>query len=734
MRKLTGLTVIFLIFIHTISCYAEGGQAEKNSAIIVLKPKTSERESAEMIQKYPSVQIRHEYKHALRGFSVFGLKKELELLKKEKNVQYVAEVKQYLPALDQSVPFIGGEDIRGYYDLKNRRLTGRGVKVGVIDTGIDYTHPDLKNSYKGGEDLVDHDHDPMETKSPQQLATVHGTHVAGIIAANGKLKGVAPEAEIYAYRALGPGGSGDTEQVLLALETAIKDEIDVLNLSLGNAVNGPDLPISMALNKAVEKGIVAVTSNGNSGPGIWTVGSPGTAEKAISVGASTPPLKVPYLRYGLGSSESEVPLSQLQGSKPWDLHFSEELVFGGRGEKSDLGNAQGKVVLIERGKLTFTEKVKNAKEAGAAAVIIYNNTDGEFTGTIGEGIGIPAASITKYEGKKLRGWIKKSVSPSGKYIYKEERDLLADFSSRGPVTVNWGIKPDVVAPGVAINSTVPSGYQALAGTSMAAPHVAGACALILQMHPEWTPEQVKSALMNTAKPITDKEGKLYHTFDQGAGRIQIPEAVNVSTLLSPSSLAFGMYTRKGGIEEHEKVITVENVSESEQHYSFKQPLKEKGLTWHLPASFHLKPGEKKEVKIGLQAESKETEKGIYDGYVTLSEGTKKLQLPYLYVKEEPDYPRVMGFEFVQADEPGKYRYEMYLPQGADEYGIALYEADGYRFAGYLEWGKAAPRGMISKDVNSEKLPRPGLYKAVIFAKRAGKEDRIETTIQIEAEK
>ena len=88
------------------------------------------------------------------------------------------------------------------------------VVIGIIDTGIDYTHPDLQRNYKGGKDLVDSDEDPMETKNMGGLDTIHGTHVAGIIAANGKMVGVAPEAEIYAYRALGPGGAGDTEQVL----------------------------------------------------------------------------------------------------------------------------------------------------------------------------------------------------------------------------------------------------------------------------------------------------------------------------------------------------------------------------------------------------------------------------------------------------------------------------------------------------------------------------------------
>ena len=253
-----------------------------------------------MVKKYPALQLRNVYKHAITGFSVAGTKEDVAKLQQESLVSAVTEVSVYHVALDQSVPFIGGDRARSFFDINKQRITGKGVKVGVIDTGIDYTHPDLQRAYKGGRDLVDHDADPMETKGAANLDTIHGTHVAGIIAANGKIKGVAPEAEIYAYRALGPGGSGDTEQILLAIDAAIQDRVDVLNLSLGNEVNGPDLPISIALNKAVESGIVAVTSNGNSGPDVWTVGSPGTAEKAISVGASTPPLKSPYLMYGLG--------------------------------------------------------------------------------------------------------------------------------------------------------------------------------------------------------------------------------------------------------------------------------------------------------------------------------------------------------------------------------------------------------------------------------------------------
>lgn len=735
--KVTSLLITMMFFINSsvnaaviIPPLPKLSVTKPTTAVVMLEQSFKRKKIEQTLKKYPSLKLRNVYKHAITGFSVEGTKEELARLEQEPFIRHITEVSVYHVELDESVPFIGGNQARRFYDSKKHRITGKGIKVGVIDTGIDYTHRDLKKAYKGGRDLVDGDEDPMETKGAGHSATFHGTHVAGIIAANGKLKGVAPEAEIYAYRALGPGGSGDTEQVLLALDAAIEDRVDVLNLSLGNDVNGPDLPISLALNKAVDLGIVAVTSNGNSGPDVWTVGSPGTAEKAISVGASTPPMKVPYLMYGLGTEKKEVSLTPIQGAKDWSLSSTEEIVDGKLGEKKDLKQVKGKIVLIQRGKLTFYDKIRNAKQAGAKAVIIFNNTKGSFTAGLEIEMNLPAVTISKKDGEQIRKMLSNKESRTVTFVYRNEQDQIADFSSRGPVTVTWDIKPDLLAPGVNINSTVPSGYMPLAGTSMSAPHVAGTCALLLQAHPDWTPKQIKSALMTTAKPLKNRKQQRYHTYEQGAGRLQITEALKADTLLYPSSLAFGMYTRKEGIDEHEETLVIENTSKYVQHYSFLIPPKEKGINWKLPTLFSVHPGQKKRLSLGLQINPSEMNKGVYDGYLTMMEGTKKISLPFLYVKDEPDYPRVMGFEFEQGDRLGTYRYEMYLPRGADEFGIALYHAESLTFAGFMDWGKSAPKGVIKRELTSEELPPADIYKAIIFAKRAGREDRIETTIEI----
>ncbi|WP_394238587.1 S8 family serine peptidase [Niallia oryzisoli] len=746
MRRLSLIVAVFIIF---SMIPAQRGLAVQGSKLVlpplpaidvrseqiaIFQTEESLRlnELDQLLQKYPNITLRNTFDYALKGFSAKGPKDELEQLAKESAIEQLSLVNQYktadikaLPNQGDNLEMIGADQVRGMFDENHRRLTGKGVKVGVIDTGIDYRHEDLRHSYGGGRDVVDGDGDPMETTGIGGMSTLHGTHVAGIIAANGRIKGVAPEATIYAYRALGPGGMGTTEQVIAAIEQAIKDKVDVLNLSLGNNVNGPDLPLSVALNNAVDHGITAVTSSGNSGPNIWTVGSPGTASKAISVGASTPTMKIPYIEM----DGKQTRLEPLLGSVTWDIDRTHELVDGGIGKPKQLKDVEGKIALIERGEITFSEKVINAEKAGAAAVIIYNNTKGPFLGNLDRTSNIPVMSISKRDGKELTQKIAKGNALVRTYII-EEKDTIAEFSSRGPVTSSWEIKPDLLAPGVAILSTIPGGYLSLQGTSMSAPHVAGASALLKQAHPDWGPEQIKAALMNYAKPLVKGNGELYKTYEQGAGRIQLKESIEAEVLVYPSSLRFGRFQLADKPHEHQAVVTLENTSQKPQKITFEVPKKEQGLTWHMPMPIYLEAGEKKEATIEMQADPQIFKKKIQDGTLTLHTDGKTISIPYLFVLEEPNYPRVMGFDFGSGDREGTFRYEVYLPGGAEEFGIALFDPDTYQFVQYLDWKRNTGKGLIQEEIPVENLPPEGLYMSKVFARASGQEDWIETYIQI----
>lgn len=730
---------------------------EIKSGIVILKEPATPLAKREFLKKYPKVKVSQIYTEAVNGFSIEGTVAQIRQLEKDPGVEYFSELRAYsieeevhsignghakriaIPSNKINVginpsqqnpgaedangaAMIGAQRLRGYFDRNGRRLTGEGVTVGVIDTGVDYTHPDLKRNYSGGKDLVDGDLDPMEARGERGTATIHGTHVAGIIAGDGKLQGVAPRATVKAYRALGPGGKGTTELVLAAIEEAIKDRVDIVNLSLGNAVNGPDLPVSAALNRAAEKGIVPVVSSGNSGPGQWTVGAPGTATKAISVGASTPNMKVPSII--IEETGRRLPIERLASSGKWSPGPSVEIADGKFGRPEELTGVRNKIAVIKRGKLTFTEKAKYAHEAGARAVIIYNNTKGSFNGSLEEPIPIPIGTVSAAAGGELL-----KTRGGARIELVDGSDRLAAFSSRGPVTGTWEIKPDVLAPGVAITSAVPGGYLALDGTSMAAPHVAGVCALLKQAHPEWGPAEIKAALMNTALVLRNSHSQPYRTFEQGAGRIQADKAAVAGTLVLPGSLAFGKIAKPIWKASVNSDLIVKNVGGKAKRYAFMIPRQNAGLEWRLPLPFTLNPGEERKVRITVTADPALHRGRIVDGSLLLHADGQATRIPYILALTEPDYPRVMGFSIAEGDSPGGLRYEVYLPGGADEFGIALFRQDDFQFAGFLDYGREIGRGQMRKEIDLTELPEPGVYIVKVFARKAGKEDSHETTIQ-----
>ena len=591
--------------------------------------------------------------------------------------------------------------------FNNTKYTGKGVKIGVIDTGVDFTHPDIQTNYRGGFDLVDLDDEPMETTEEEGLPTSHGTHVAGIIAAKGMLKGVAPDADIHAYRALGPGGFGTSIQVIAAMEEAVKDGVDVINLSLGNTINGPDYPTSKAVNEATKLGVIVVVANGNSGPTNWTVGAPATAPFAFSVGAFQHRSDVPFLYEPI--HRKSIQLSPLTFAKPWTLTRDYKIVDG------TSEDVRGKIGIFLQEDKSLEEELRRFQQEGGVAAIIYGISpqnqqwlehlrEVQFT--------IPVALISLKDGR----WIEDKMNKENLYFknrYELSDQKVANFSSRGPVTVNWMLKPDVIAPGVNILSTVPGGYEILNGTSMAAPHVAGAVAVIKEAHPKWTNEQILGALKTTASQIETDDGMKVEPIIQGTGLVDIEAAVETDTIIDESLLSFGKIG--GHVEERTVEITVENLKDEEQTYYFDIPKKVKGISWKLPQSFTIPPQQKKKVPITLKANNLQLEKGTYQDWLTLNSDEKSYQLPYLFIAETADYPRIMGFSFkIDRSDQNKYQYQFYASERVKSLQIQLYEPNSLVYEGTLLTLKDLTVGMNEGEIRRSDIEQRGQFYALMI--------------------
>lgn len=728
------LISLFYIF-HPLISLAEAGKKEDS---IIIEVEGDPEERKEFIEKnYPFIDVITTYELLFNGIALQGSQRNLEKMESLEFIKAIHTVQTY-----KSLPDVKtNHSMRETYeklkqteydvipsDLNDTKYTGNGIKVGVVDTGIDYDHPDLKNNYKAGYDLVDLDEDPMETVKEEGIPTIHGSHVAGIIAADGDLEGVAPDADIYAYRALGPGGAGSSIQVIAAMEQAVKDGVDVLNLSLGNSVNGPDYPTSLAVNRAVELGTAVVIANGNSGPNHWTVGAPATASKAFSVGASTHPQKIPYL---VEPKSNRPFLPQvMMGSVPWDLERSHQIISG-----EEEGDLYGKIALLKRSDIPFYDLAKAAEEKGAEAVLIVNNEDEMIRGSIDTGqepIEIPVAMISKEDGE----WLDRQMANDSVYLetaYEKMDITTAPFSSRGPVTVNWDIKPDILAPGTNILSTVPGGYQALQGTSMAAPHVAGVIALIKEAHPDWNTEQIYGAIETTAIPLKDEEGNLLDPIMQGMGEIQPNDAIETDAIIHGAKLSFGK------IENYHETkmvqVKIENKTNQDQTYYFDIPKKQKGITWELPQTFTVKKQETKTFPVKVTITSPQVKEGLHQGWLKLNrkDSDQSYQLPYLFINQTTDNPKAMGFQFaLKPFSDDSYTYQLYVTEPAEKVKVDLYDPQTLLFDRTLLTAEGLQIGMNEGEMDKDEIGNPGNYIAIITVYlEDGTYESYETIVMIE---
>nr|WP_314733438.1 S8 family serine peptidase [Anaerobacillus sp. CMMVII] len=644
----------------------------------------------------------------------------------------------FSPMMMDSAPFIGAND------AWDAGFTGKGITVAVIDTGVDYTHPDLAHAFGDylGWDFVSNDADPQETiTGTLSRRTNHGTHVAGTIAGNGKIKGVAPDATLLAYRVLGPGGSGTTQNVIAGIERAVLDGADVMNLSLGNSTNNPDFATSLALDRAMADGVVAVTSNGNSGPNDWTVGSPGTSRQAISVGATM----LPYNLFSADIFTSEgvnYPSSAVMG------YPSEEALLAlnnGEYELVDVGLAgtdahfagkdlEGKIALMSRGDYPFVDKAQNAKDRGAIGAVIYNNVAGvqpEVPGTA-----IPMIMLTQEDGQKLLAELAAGNNTISFDIVfdKAVGETMANFSSRGPVMGNWMIKPDVSAPGVAIVSTVPlhhssgphtHGYAAFQGTSMSAPHVAGAAALILEAHPNWSVDFVKAALMNTAENLYDANGNLYPHNSQGAGSIRVLDAINTDVLVTPGSHSFGIFTKDGGREVRNQSFTVHNISTERQRFSIDFKGHE-GIKVMTSNNLQVQPGKTQELNFNVQVDAKNLKPGYYEGTFLLSYGNKQVEVPTILFVQVPSNISLASWQNI-AISGGNIVGNVSLPVGADVFSVRVRSEATGQLLTEIPHGTNLSAGSygITWDmtINGQALSQ-GRYQVIAYVKKGAREQEI----------
>lgn len=455
-------------------------------------------------------------------------------------------------------------------------LDGRGIKVAVMDTGIDIDHPDFGGAGSNGGtafptsriitgwdfvgDAFNGGNTPAPDANPDDC-NGHGTHVAGIVGANGVVKGVAPGVTFGAYRVFGCSGSTTADIMLAAMERAQDDDMDVLNMSIGSTYQWPQYPTAQAASRLVKKGMVVVASAGNSGAtGQYSTGAPSVGDKVISV-ASFDNTHVRLASFTISPDNAAIGYTPATGAAPTPTSGTVAMKrTGTRTTTNDAcvaaalppGSLTGRVALIRRGTCTFHTKALNAQNAGAAGVVLYNNAPGFLSPTVAGpvAITIPVVMTTAAEGALINdrlaaGPVDLTWTSTVGSFRNPAGGLISAFSSYG-MSPDLQLKPDIGAPGGAIYSTYPleqGRYATLSGTSMSSPHVAGAVALLLQSAPKTKSRDVAAILQNTASPkpwsLNPGIGLLDHAHRQGAGMLRIDDAVTAATRIEPGKLSLG---------------------------------------------------------------------------------------------------------------------------------------------------------------------------------------------------
>ncbi|HLO02184.1 MAG TPA: S8 family serine peptidase [Symbiobacteriaceae bacterium] len=537
-----------------------------------------ERDSFRKAAKSAGIKLRekYQYEELFNGFSVEATPAEAARIARLEGVlRVIPVVTERMPDVTPSnSPELSSALAMTGADIVQSELgyTGSGIKVAVMDTGVDYDHPDLGGCFgagcrvRWGYDFVGDDfnadpsspsYNPVPTPdSDPDDCGGHGTHVAGIIGANGQVTGVAPGVMFGSYRVFGCEGSTTEDIMLAAMEQVVRDKMDILNMSIGSAFQWPQYPTAQAASRLVQRGVVVVASIGNSGAnGTFSASAPGVGEAVIGV-ASYDNTHVNLSLFTISPDGSQIGYAPAEGAPEPPTSGSatiakpaNEIACTASGGITE--NMAGKVVLVKRGTCTFAEKAMNAQNAGAAGVLLYNNVAGRFAPTVAPApVTIPVVAISDAEGIRIKNLVGSGAvtmtwtAESGSFV-NPTGGLISSFSSYG-ISPDLDLKPDIGAPGGLIHSTYPlelGGYATLSGTSMASPHVAGAVALLLDADSRIRPRDVRGILQNAADPhlwgLAPGYGLPDSVHRQGAGMLDIDDAIQRTALVTPSKIAVG---------------------------------------------------------------------------------------------------------------------------------------------------------------------------------------------------
>jgi minor extracellular serine protease Vpr len=619
----------------------------------------------------PGTQVYFQYQVAFNGVSIAITPDKVDELSAMAGVAKVYPDVIREVQMDASLPLINAPAMWAL--LGGESHAGEGIKIADVDTGLRPDNPmfsgtgfTLPVGYPKGycaTNPLDPDFqcnnkviaarvfpDPTLPVAPEEVESPldidgHGSHTAGTAAGNQVtvpagdtvpvdtvISGVAPAAYLMVYKALfeKPDYStayGSDSSLIAGLNAALTDGADVINNSWGGGAGADpnsnvEKPVIDAITAA---GTLVVFSAGNSGPGNTTVGCPGCVENALTVAASTTdrifanevnvtgPAPVP---------STLTSLAGLQGTGPKlaaDI-VDEPLKYDATNNDGcnpfDPGTFTDAVALIQRGTCNFSVKVDNATNAGATAVIVFNNAGGPPTvmGAL-EATTIPSMMITLDDGLAVKAWVVAnpntatvSVDAAVSAMHNPAwQDIVASFSSRGPNGDPSFLKPDITAPGVNILSAyspalIPSAtdpiYALLQGTSMAAPHITGSAALVMQQHPTWTPLQVKTALTSTAVQTLKKTDAVTPAdpFDMGAGRVDLARVSEAGLTFSTPSFASG-----NCVESCSWTSTIENVGSTSETWTVDIQTTSSMAVTVSPSSFTLAPGLSGEFTVSVDA-------------------------------------------------------------------------------------------------------------------------------------